>query len=36
MKEDWVATASDGASMLPATTVPHPRSYGCFPRKVGR
>ncbi|MBM4068943.1 MAG: D-aminoacylase [Planctomycetes bacterium] len=36
MKEDWVATASDGASMLPAETVPHPRSYGCFPRKVGR
>lgn len=36
MKEDWVATASDGAAMLPAETVPHPRSYGCFPRKVGR
>lgn len=36
MKEDWVATASDGASMLPAESVPHPRSYGCFPRKVGR
>jgi len=36
MKEDWVATASDGAAMAPAGTVPHPRSYGCFPRKIGR
>jgi N-acyl-D-aspartate/D-glutamate deacylase len=36
MKEDWVATASDGSSMLPAATVPHPRNYGCFPRKIGR
>jgi N-acyl-D-amino-acid deacylase len=31
-----VATASDGASQVrSATTVPHPRSYGCFARKVG-
>jgi N-acyl-D-amino-acid deacylase len=36
MKEPYVATASDGASMLPGTTVPHPRSYGTFPRKIGR
>jgi N-acyl-D-aspartate/D-glutamate deacylase len=36
MREDWVATASDGASMVPGNTVPHPRSYGCFPRKIGR
>jgi N-acyl-D-aspartate/D-glutamate deacylase len=36
MKEDWVATASDGSSQVPASTVPHPRSYGCFPRKIGR
>lgn len=37
MKRPWVATASDGAAMLPAAeTGPHPRSYGCFPRKVGR
>jgi N-acyl-D-aspartate/D-glutamate deacylase len=36
MKEDWVATASDGGAMVPAGTVPHPRNYGCFPRKIGR
>ena len=37
MKQPFVATASDGASQVPSkTTVPHPRSYGCFPRKVGR
>jgi N-acyl-D-aspartate/D-glutamate deacylase len=36
MKQSYVATASDGAAMVPGTTVPHPRSYGCFPRKIGR
>jgi N-acyl-D-aspartate/D-glutamate deacylase len=36
MKEPYVATASDGGSMLPGNTVPHPRSYGTFPRKIGR
>src|SRR5262249_34824791 len=37
MKQPWVATASDGVAMVPAgDTVPHPRSYGCFPRKIGR
>jgi N-acyl-D-aspartate/D-glutamate deacylase len=36
MKQPWVATASDGTSQVPAATVPHPRSYGCFPRKIGR
>jgi N-acyl-D-aspartate/D-glutamate deacylase len=37
MKQPWVATASDGAGqVLRADTVPHPRSYGCFPRKIGR
>lgn len=36
MKQPWVATASDGAAMVPGDSVPHPRSYGCFPRKVGR
>jgi N-acyl-D-aspartate/D-glutamate deacylase len=36
MKEPFVATASDGSSMLPGNTVPHPRSYGTFPRKIGR
>lgn len=36
MKEPYVATASDGSSMLPSKTVPHPRSYGTFSRKIGR
>ena len=37
MKQPWVATASDGGvAGRPATTVPHPRSYGTFPRKIGR
>jgi N-acyl-D-aspartate/D-glutamate deacylase len=36
MQRPWVATASDGGSKLPDSTVPHPRSYGTFPRKVGR
>jgi N-acyl-D-amino-acid deacylase len=36
MKQPWVATASDGGAKVPDDTVPHPRNYGCFPRKVGR
>jgi N-acyl-D-aspartate/D-glutamate deacylase len=36
MKQPFVATASDGGSRVPDETIPHPRSYGCFPRKVGR
>jgi N-acyl-D-aspartate/D-glutamate deacylase len=32
----WVATASDGSSKIDDGTRPHPRSYGTFPRKVGR
>jgi N-acyl-D-amino-acid deacylase len=36
MKEPFVATASDGSAMVPSKTVPHPRSYGTFPRKLGR
>jgi N-acyl-D-amino-acid deacylase len=36
MKQPWVATASDGSSQIPGETVPHPRSYGTFPRKIGR
>jgi N-acyl-D-aspartate/D-glutamate deacylase len=35
MKEPFVATASDGSSQTPGDTVPHPRSYGCFARKIG-
>lgn len=36
MKQAFVATASDGSSQVPGPTVPHPRSYGCFARKIGR
>ncbi len=36
MKQPFVATASDGSSQVPGDTVPHPRSYGCFARKIGR
>lgn len=37
MKQPWVATASDGSTQDPAaSSVPHPRSYGTFPRKIGR
>jgi N-acyl-D-amino-acid deacylase len=35
MKQPWVATASDGGVHSPGPTVPHPRSYGTFPRKIG-
>jgi N-acyl-D-aspartate/D-glutamate deacylase len=35
MKQPFVATASDGSSQTPSDTVPHPRSYGCFARKIG-
>ena len=35
MKQPWVATASDGGVQAPGATVPHPRSYGTFPRKIG-
>jgi N-acyl-D-aspartate/D-glutamate deacylase len=35
MRRPWVATASDGSSQAPGNTVPHPRSYGTFPRKIG-
>jgi N-acyl-D-aspartate/D-glutamate deacylase len=34
-RQPWVATASDGSSKVPDDTVPHPRSYGTFPRKIG-
>src|SRR5262249_29815831 len=36
MKQPWVATASDGSAQVPGDSVPHPRSYGTFPRKIGR
>jgi N-acyl-D-aspartate/D-glutamate deacylase len=36
MQKPYVATASDGGAKIPDSTVPHPRSYGCFPRKIGR
>jgi N-acyl-D-aspartate/D-glutamate deacylase len=37
LRQPWVATASDGVSLVPsASDVPHPRSYGCFARKIGR
>lgn len=36
MKQPFVATASDGSSQSPGDSVPHPRSYGTFPRKIGR
>ncbi len=37
MKQPFVATASDGSSKVPdKSTFPHPRSYGTFPRKIGR
>jgi N-acyl-D-aspartate/D-glutamate deacylase len=35
MKLPFVATASDGSSKIPDDSVPHPRSYGTFPRKIG-
>jgi N-acyl-D-amino-acid deacylase len=36
MKQPFVATASDGSAKVPSDAVPHPRSYGCFARKIGR
>lgn len=36
MKRSWVATASDGRTYVPDASQPHPRSYGTFPRKIGR
>jgi N-acyl-D-amino-acid deacylase len=36
MREPFVATASDGsAQSLDSLSQPHPRSFGCFPRKIG-
>ena len=37
MKQSFVATASDGsARTVKDSTQPHPRSFGTFPRKIGR
>jgi N-acyl-D-amino-acid deacylase len=36
MKQPFVATGSDGSAQVPGPTMPHPRSYGTFPRKIGR
>ena len=36
MRQPFVATASDGSSQVSGDSVPHPRSYGTFPRKIGR
>lgn len=36
MRQDWVATASDGSATVPSSAIIHPRNYGTFPRKIGR
>lgn len=36
MQLPWVATASDGSLKVKDSSKPHPRSYGTFPRKLGR
>lgn len=36
MQQPFVATASDGSAMNPDDTLPHPRNYGTFPRKISR
>ncbi|HND55347.1 MAG TPA: amidohydrolase family protein, partial [Pirellulaceae bacterium] len=36
MRFPFVATASDGGTKIPDDTAPHPRSYGTFPRRIGR
>ena len=36
MKKPYTATASDGSSKRKDDSRPHPRSYGTFPRKIGR
>lgn len=32
----WAAVASDGGTKIDNGTRPHPRSYGTFPRRIGR
>ena len=35
MRQPWIMTASDGDLPVFGEGVPHPRSYGTFPRKLG-
>ncbi|MBP86054.1 MAG: N-acyl-D-amino acid deacylase [Planctomycetaceae bacterium] len=35
MQQPFVAVASDGGAKVPNDTVPHPRNYGTFPRRIG-
>ena len=34
MQQEYVMTSSDGSVQVPGAGVPHPRSYGTFPRKI--
>jgi N-acyl-D-aspartate/D-glutamate deacylase len=34
MQKPWVMTGSDGSSQVMGDALPHPRSYGTFPRKI--
>jgi N-acyl-D-amino-acid deacylase len=36
MTQPWTMTCSDGELVAPGEGVPHPRSYGPFPRKIRR
>jgi len=36
MQQRWTMTASDGSLVAPGEGVPHPRSFGTFPRKLRR
>lgn len=36
MRQDWTMTCSDGDLVPMGEGVPHPRSYGTFPRKIRR
>jgi N-acyl-D-amino-acid deacylase len=34
MQKTYVMTGSDGSAQIPGEALPHPRSYGTFPRKI--
>jgi N-acyl-D-aspartate/D-glutamate deacylase len=36
MQKSWVMTGSDGSVQILGNALPHPRSYGTFPRKIRR